>query len=307
MSADLSTTYLGLELRSPVVVSACPLTEDLDTLKRLEEAGAAAVVFPSLFEEQIEHEELDLHGLFEHGTDSFAESLTYLPEFEDYNVGPEGYLRRLQAAKRQVSVPVIASLNGCSPGGWVRYGRLLQDAGADALELNIHFIAADIEQTSEQVEQRYLELVELVRDAVTIPLAVKVSPFFSAFANMAQRLVARGADGLVLFNRFVHADLDLESLSLCPRLALSERHEARLPMTWIALLHGRIQASLAATSGVHEASDALKLLLVGADVTMVASTIYRYGVDRIRTIVATAYERVNYMKTLASFTPHRPV
>lgn len=330
MSPDLSTTYLGLRLDSPLVVSACPLCEDLEALRRMEDAGAAAAVFPSLFEEQIEQEELDLFFLHEQGTESFAEALTYLPQLDRYNVGPEGYLRRLEAAREAVSMPLLGSLNGATPGGWVRYAKLIEETGADALELNIYFVAADAGLSSHEVEERYLELVADVRSAVSIPLAVKVAPFFSAFANMAGRLVSAGADGLVLFNRFVHPDIDLETLTVVPKIELSRSHEARLPLTWIALLHNKVDASLAATTGIHTAADALKLLLAGADVTMMASAVLRHGPEHIRPVLdgmrswmrereyesvaqlkgsmsqqhcpdATAYERLNYMKTLASF------
>ncbi len=330
MSPDLTTRYLGLRLDSPLVASACPLTEDLDMLRRLEEAGAAAAVFPSLFEEQIEQEELEVHALYELGVDSYAEALTYFPDLKEYSVGPDGYLRRLEQAKAAVSIPVMGSLNGATTGGWVRYARLIEEAGADALELNIYFVAADAGMSARDVEQRYLDLVAEVRASVSIPLAVKVAPFFSAFACMAGRLVGAGANGLVLFNRFVHPDIDLETLKVTPRLELSDSRESRLPLTWIALLRGQVGASLAASSGVHAADDAIKLVLAGADVTMMASALYRNGPEHLRTVRAgierwmtereyasieqmkgsmsqqhcpdpTAFERVNYMKTIASF------
>lgn len=331
MTVNLHTRYLGLELANPIVVSACPLSEDLDSLQRLVDAGAAAIVFPSLFEEQIEQEELEVHGFYEQATDSFAESVTYFPEMHDYNVGPHEYLERLAEAKRRVSVPVIGSLNGVSPGGWVHYARLMEQAGADAIELNTYLLPADLDVTAADVERRQVELVESVRAAVTIPLAVKVPPFFSAFGNVARRLVAAGASGLVLFNRFVHPDIDLEMLRVKPKLELSRSYDMLLPMTWIALLRGRLDTSLAATSGVHTVEDMLKLLFVGADVTMVASALYMHGtghvttlVDGLRTWLAeheydsveqmrgsmsqehcpdpTAFERAGYMRTLASFT-----
>jgi len=326
----LDTSYLGLPLRNPLVVSACPLSEDIDTLRRLEDAGAAAAVFPSLFEEQIEHEELNQAWLHEFGTESFAESLTYLPELDDYNVGPERYLRRLEEARRAVSIPVIGSLNGVSNGGWVRYASSIQNAGASALELNVYAVAADLDLTAAQVEEQYLELVAEVRSAITIPLAVKVAPFFSAFANMARRLVDAGADGLVLFNRFVYPDIDLDALQVVPRLVLSRSVESRLPLMWIALLRGRLATSLAATSGVHGWDDVVKLLLAGADVTMTASGLYQKGPEHLATLLEGlrtwmaereyesveqlkgsmsqqhcpepgAFERVNYMKTLTSY------
>jgi dihydroorotate dehydrogenase (fumarate) len=331
MSVDLRTRYLGLELGNPLVVAACPLSEQLDTLRRLEEAGAAAAVFPSLFEEQIEHDELEVHWLHEFGTDSFAESLTYLPELDTYNVGPDGYLRRLEEARKAVAIPIMGSLNGQSAGGWVRYARLIQDAGANGLELNIYFLPADDARSAHDVENQYLDLVAEVAAAISIPLAVKVPPFFSAFASMARRLVDCGARGLVLFNRFVHPDIDLEQLKVVPRLELSRSWDSRLSLTWIALLRGRVAASLAASGGVHDHEDVLKLLLAGADVTMIASALYQHGPDHLRQMLCSmrawleehgylsveqlkgsmsqehcpdpsAYERVNYMKTLASFT-----
>jgi dihydroorotate dehydrogenase (fumarate) len=274
---DLRTRYLGLELANPLVPSASPMGQRIDTLKRLQEAGAAAVVLPSLFEEQIEHDELQIHGVFELGTNSNAEALTYLPEFDDYNTGSDAYLSHLENCKRELEIPVIASLNGISIGGWVAHAKRLQEAGADALELNVYFIAADPDETGGSVEQRYIDLVSAVRGEITIPMAVKIGPFFSSVGHMAQRLVAAGADGLVLFNRFMQPDIDLDALSVDPRLRLSTPDEVRLPLRWIAILKGRVNASLAATTGVHSAADALKLLLVGADVTMMASALLHEG------------------------------
>lgn len=331
MSVDLRTTYLGLELANPVVVAACPLCEDVDALKRMEQAGAAAAVFPSLFEEQIEQEALEIHGFYEQGTESFGEATTYFPELRDYNIGPDAYLHRLEEARRSVSIPIIGSLNGISPGGWVHYARLIEQAGASAIELNTFLLPADPDWTSEKVEQRQIDLVCAVRAATSIPVAVKLAPFFSAPGHLARRLVEAGADGLVLFHRFVHPDVDLETLTVRPRLHMSRSHDALLPMTWIALLRGRIDASLAATTGVHDEFDALKMLLVGADAVMIASTIYERGIDRIGTIVEgirtwletheyesieqmkgslsqqhapdpSAFERAGYLRTLASFT-----
>jgi dihydroorotate dehydrogenase (fumarate) len=285
MTADLRTTYLGLELANPVVPSASTLSSRSDTLKRLQDAGAAAVVFQSLFEEQIEHEELELHRVMEQGSESFAEALTYLPEMEEYNTGPDEYLRHLEASKRELTIPVIGSLNGSSEGGWLKYARLIQDAGADALELNVYYIAADPEETGEQVEQRYLDLVASVRSSVQIPLAVKVGPFFSSVANMSRRLVEAGADGLVLFNRFMQPDIDLETLAVDPTLHLSTAEEVRLPLRWIGILRGRVEASLAATTGVHGPEEAIKLILAGADVTMMASALFRRGPEHVGTVV----------------------
>ena len=253
MSVDLTTTYLGLKLKNPLVIGACPLTEQLETLQRLEAAGAAAAVLPSLFEEQIDHDQIEMARVQDFHTESFAESLTYFPEQDDYHAGPEGYLEHIAKAKRAVKIPIIASLNGTSVGGWTRYAKMMQDAGADALELNIYFIAADVETTAEEVEARYLELVAAVKQSVSIPLAVKVGPYFSAMANMARRLADAGADGLVLFNRFLQPDIDLETMETTPRLVLSTPSELLVPLRWIAILHGRVDASLALTGGLHDA------------------------------------------------------
>lgn len=286
MTADLRTTYLGLELRNPVVPSASTLSARIDNLKRLQDAGAAAVVFQSLFEEQIEHDEIQMHRALEMGSESSAEATTYLAEMEDYNTGPDEYLRHLESSKRELEIPVIGSLNGSSRGGWVRYAKLIEDAGADALELNIYLIAADPDRTGEEVERQYLDLVSEVRSSVTIPLAVKIGPFFSSIGHMARRLVEAGADGLVLFNRFMQPDIDLETLSVDPTLHLSSSEELRLPLRWIAVLHGRVPCSLAATTGVHTADDALKMLLAGADVTMMASALFRNGPEHVATVLA---------------------
>jgi dihydroorotate dehydrogenase (fumarate) len=282
---DLRTRYLGLDLANPIVPSASPLGQRIDTLRRLQDAGAAAVVLPSLFEEQIEHEEMQIHGALEAGADSFAEAPTYLPTFEDYNTGSDAYLRHLEASKKELEIPVIASLNGISLGGWTKHARRLQDAGADALELNVYFIAADPEESGEAVERRYLDLVGAVRAEVTIPLAVKMGPFFSSIGHMAHRLVDAGADGLVIFNRFMQPDIDLDSLRVDPTLTLSSSDELRLPLRWIAILHGRIKASLAATTGVHTSADALKMLLSGADVVMMASALLHEGPEHVAVVL----------------------
>jgi len=331
MSVNLKTKYLGLSLANPLVVSACPLTQKLDALRQMEDAGAAAVVLPSLFEEQIEHESVELTKAHEFGTDSFAEALTYFPEPDEYRAGPETYLETIAKAKAAVSMPVIASLNGTSEGGWVRYAKLMQDAGADALELNIYFIAANLEMTSEEVEKQYLDLVAAVKKSVSIPLAVKVGPYFSSMGNMAKRLTTAGADGLVLFNRFLQPDIDLDEMETEPHLELSTRVELLKPLRWVAILHGRVEASLALTSGLHEADDLAKALAAGADVGMVASVLYTQGIPHIAEILSgfarwmeekeyasvdqlrgcmsqencpdpAAFERGNYMKALVSFT-----
>jgi len=278
---DLTTTYLGLRLRSPLVVSASPLSEDVDNIKRMEDAGASAVVLYSLFEEQLRHDRLELHQNLQQGTESFAESLTYFPEPDEFRLGPEEYLKHIADAKKASKIPIIASLNGSSVGGWTEYARQIQQAGADALELNIYSIPTDMEMSGEVVEDNYLNILRAVKSNVTIPVAVKLSPFFSNFANMAKRFDEAGANGLVLFNRFYQPDIELESLEIKPNLLLSTPMAMRLPLRWIALLHGKLKASLAATSGIHRASDALKMLMVGADVTMLCSTIIRHGAPQI--------------------------
>lgn len=281
---DLSTTYLGLRLRTPLVPSASPLSEDLDNLRRMEDAGASAVVLHSLFEEQLRQERFELHHHLTHGTHSFAESLTYFPEPEEFHVGPKVYLEHIRRAKEALHIPVVASLNGTSLGGWTDYARLMEQAGADALELNIYSIPADPDQPAETVEAGYLDVVKAVKSVVTIPVAVKLSPFFSNLANMARRLEHAGADGLVLFNRFYQPDIDLQTLDVRPNVLLSTPQALRLPMRWIAILYGRVGADLAATGGIHHAEDALKMLLVGARVTMLCSVLLQKGIEHIRTV-----------------------
>jgi dihydroorotate dehydrogenase (fumarate) len=331
MSVDLSTTYLGMRLAHPVVPSASPITANPDSLRRLEEAGAPAVVLPSLFEEQVEHEAMAFHLGMEFGAGSYAEAAGgYLPEMDDYNAGPDDYLGLVRFAKRELSIPVIASLNGDSPGGWTRYARILADEGIDALELNVYLIAADPDATGEEVERRYLDLVSAIKAEIDVPLAVKVGPYFSSMANMARRLVDAGADGLVLFNRFYQPDVDLDTLEVTPDLELSSPSELRLVLRWMAILHGQVDASLAATTGVHTAEEAIKLVLTGADVTMMASALLRNGPERL-TVVRdgleawledngyqgvdqakgslsyrhapdpSAFERSNYVRTLVSY------
>jgi dihydroorotate dehydrogenase (fumarate) len=331
MSIDLTTKYLGLTLKNPLVIAACPLTQKLDSLIRLEEKGAAAAVLPSLFEEQIQHDEVEMARLHEKGTESFAESLSYFPDEDDYHAGPESYLEYIGKAKQSVTIPIIASLNGVSKGGWVRYAKMMQDAGADALELNIYFVAADMNMSGRDVEARYLDLVAAVKQSVSIPLAVKVGPYFSAMANMAKQLSEAGADGLVLFNRFIQPDINLETLDTSTRLALSTPFELLLPLRWIAILHGRVKCSLALTSGIHDADGMLKALLAGADVGMIVSTLFEEGSDQPAKILEgvrqwmeekeydsveqlkgsmsqencpdpSAFERGNYMKALTSYT-----
>jgi dihydroorotate dehydrogenase (fumarate) len=336
MSVDLSTDYLGLKLKNPLGIAACPpLTGDLDMLRRLEAAGASMAVLPSLFEEQIVHDELEFDRMFEDHAESFAEALTQFPDLHEYNTGPRDYLRHIEAAKKAVSMPIIGSLNGASKGGWIRYARLIEQAGADALELNIYFIPTSFEMTSTDVEQRYIDLVADVRQSVSLPLAVKIGPHFTSLPNFAQHLVAAGADGLVLFNRYVETDIDLETLKIKPDLLLSNRHEARVPLRWIAIMRDQLKASLAATSGVHRMEGVLKMLLVGADVTMMASILLKKGpafiallleqitmwleeheyesVEQMKGSMSrgncadpSALERANYMKALISYTMEHP-
>jgi dihydroorotate dehydrogenase (fumarate) len=278
---NLKTNYLGLELEHPLVASAGPLTQDIGHMRSLEDAGASAVVMPSLFEEQILLEAETLHHHLSHPAESFPEALSYLPEHVDYNAAPEHYLEIIRRAKEAVHIPVIASLNGFSTGGWSDYARKIEEAGADALELNIYFVPAELERTGREVEQTYVDIVREVRGKVTMPIAVKVSPYFSSIGNMAQRLVKAGANGLVLFNRFYQPDIDLEALEVTPNLRLSTSFTSRLSMRWIAILYGRLQASLAATGGVHDHEDVLKLLMVGADVTMMTSALLLNGIYHI--------------------------
>jgi len=331
MSADLRSRYLGLELKNPIVAAASPLTNSLDGLKRLEDAGVAAVVLPSLFEEQIEHEEMAAHDLMLSGAELSPEARGFFPEMQHYNTGPDSYLKLIGEAKRALAVPVIPSLNGYTPGGWTQIAKQFEQAGADAIELNIYFLATGLDDSSAEVEQRYVDLVASVSSMVSIPVAVKVSPYFSAMANMAARLAAAGASGLVLFNRFVQPDIRLEELEVAPRLVLSTSDELRLALRWIAILRGRITASLAATGGAHTPDDVLKLLLAGADCVMVASSLLRQGPKHIAILVSgveqwltaheyasveqmkgslsqlscpdpEAFERANYMKALISYT-----
>ena len=301
---DLTTNYLGLKLRTPIVASASPLSHELSSIRQLEDAGASAVVLYSLFEEQLRQESLELDFYLSAGTESYAESLSYFPEPAEFNLGPDEYLEHIRKAKDAVKVPIIASLNGSSVGGWIQYATQIEEAGADALECNIYWIVTDPNVTSAEVEQHYLDIIQAVKTAVHIPVAIKLSPFFSNFANMAQRIDATGVDGLVLFNRFYQPDIDLETLELTPRVLLSTPQAMRLPLTWIGILHGKVKASMAATSGVHSAEDVIKLVMVGADATMLCSTLLRNGINHLRTIEqgvrewmeAHEYESVSQMK-----------
>jgi dihydroorotate dehydrogenase (fumarate) len=301
---DLSTRYLGLRLRTPLVASSSPLTGTLDGLRRLEDAGASAVVLPSLFEEDLTRAGLHRHEALEAGAGVFGEALDYLPELPHPDAHPDAYLELLRRARETLAIPIVASLNGTTRGGWIEHARGIEQAGADALELNLYQVAADPALSSERVEARDLELVAALRAEVGIPLAVKLGPFYTAFAHFAVSVVAAGADGLVLFNRFYQPDLDLETLEVAPRVALSRSEELRLPLRWIGILRRRTKASLAASSGVHGAEDALKALLAGADAVMLASALLAEGPERLRRIAfdlerwlsEREYESVEQMK-----------
>jgi dihydroorotate dehydrogenase (fumarate) len=335
MTADLRTEYMGLKLDNPLVAAASPLSGTLDGLLALEEAGASAVVLQSLFEEQIKHHELQIDSILESFTDSFAEARDFFPALDGYNTGPESYLRLVEQAKQTISIPVIASLNGVSRGGWTRHARLLEEAGADALELNIYFVAADPRITAAEIEARYIDLVTDVAGSISIPLAVKVGPYFSSMANMAMRLAAAGAQGLVLFNRFLYPDISLQRMRVVPTLHLSSSEEALMPLRWIAILSSQLSISLAASSGIQSAQDVVKLLFAGADVTMMASALLRRGPNHLRQVLAGltawldeheylsvtemkgsmsqsaspdpgAFERANYMRSLVDFTVASP-
>jgi dihydroorotate dehydrogenase (fumarate) len=285
MSVDLSTNYLGFGLRNPLVAAASPLTGDLDALRRMEAAGAAAVVLPSLFQEQLERDAMAVRHLVRTGPEGFEEILARLPELDGYNTGASGYLRHLKAAKAALSIPVIASLSGSAGGDWTRHAWLLEETGADALELNVYFVPTDPGMTAEAVESRYVDLVAAVVEATTIPVAVKLGPYFSALPNLARRLIEVGADGLVLFNRYLQPDIDLASLRATPHLALSTPDELRLPLRWIAILRPQLSASLAGTSGVHTGEDVIKLILAGADAVMTASALLRHGPEHFRVLL----------------------
>jgi dihydroorotate dehydrogenase (fumarate) len=327
---DLKTTYLGLNLKNPIVPSASPLSYSLDSMKQLEDAGASAIVMYSLFEEQIAHERSELLHYLSHGTESYAEAISYFPDVQQYNTGPEEYLEHIQKAKKSLEIPIIGSLNGVSVGGWIEYAKKIQDAGADALELNMYYIPTDLDVSSTELENKYLEVAKTVKRSVSIPVAVKLSAFFTTMANIARKLDNIGINGLVLFNRFYQPDIDLETLEIQPNVILSTPQALRLPMRWIAILHGKIRASLAASSGVHKSEDVLKMLLAGADVTMMCSALLKHGPEHIKKTLLeveqwmheheyisvqqlkgsmsqksvadpAAFERANYMKSLHSY------
>ncbi len=327
---DLSTNYLGLNLKNPLVASASPLSKDIDKARKLEEAGVSAIVMYSLFEEQIIHESLELDHYLTRATDSFAEAMSYLPDGGVYALGPEKYLNQVAGLKKALSIPVIGSLNGVSKGGWTKYARQIQDAGADALELNLYFIPTDPDLTAQELENAQVELVAQVKSAITIPLAVKLSPFITALPNFARRVVEAGANGLVLFNRFYQPDFDLDELEIVHNLDLSTSAELRLPLRWISILHGKVNADFGLTSGVHTANDVLKSMMAGAKVAMMASNLLHNGNQVIPIMLnelswwmeaheyesikqmqgsmsqksvkePAAFERANYMKVLNSF------
>lgn len=281
---DLTTKYLGMTLRTPLVPSASPLSEEVETIKRLEDVGAAAVVLYSLFEEQIRFESREMEHYLSYHTDSFAEALSFFPEPADFRIGPDGYLDHIRKAKEAVDIPIIASLNGITVGGWTSYAQQMQEAGADALELNIYYIPTELNLTGAQVEQTYLDIVRAVKASVQIPVAVKLSPYFSNMGNMAVRLVEAGADALVLFNRFYQPDIDLDEIEVVPNVHLSSSTSIKLPMRWIAILYKRIEADLAATSGIHEATDVLKMLMAGANVTMMCSALLKNGSAHLKKV-----------------------
>jgi len=330
---DLSTKYLGLQLKTPLVASASPLSKKLDSIRALEDAGIGGIVMYSLFEEQIIHDREAFEYVEEFGTNYIAEALTFFPDLSHYNVGPEQYLNHIRQAKEAVKVPIIGSLNGISTGGWIEYARKIEEAGADALELNIYSIPTDLNVTGQEVEQSYLELVADIRKQVHIPLAIKLSPFYTSLPHYANQLATAGVDGLVLFNRFYQPDLDIEKLEVKPNLDLSTSQELRLPLRWMALLYGRIKADLALTTGVHTAQDVIKSVMAGANVAMMASELIAKGPKRITEILdemqrwmnqyeypsvhkmlgsmsqkavdnPAAFERANYMKVLISLDSH---
>jgi dihydroorotate dehydrogenase (fumarate) len=327
---DLKTIYLGLELKNPLVASASPLSEKVETVQALETAGISAVVMYSLFEEQIIRESQELDHFLNAGTESFAEAITYLPEMGRYSLGPEAYIKQVKTLKTAVNIPVIGSLNGVSTGGWIDYAQKIEQAGADALELNLYYLPTDLQLTSAQLETAYVTLVQDIRSKVDIPIAVKLSPSFTALPNFAKRLSDAGAYGLVLFNRFYQPDFDLDELEVVPNLQLSSSEELRMPLRWIALLYGRVDVDFALTSGVHKYSDVLKAMMAGAKVAMMASVLLKKGPKRVTKILSkleqwmeeneyesiqqmqgsmsqksvadpAAFERANYMKVLNSY------
>lgn len=326
----LNTSYLGLKLNNPIVASASPLSQNSETVKQLEETGVSAVVMYSLFEEQIIRESIKLHEDLTRGVEHYAEALTYFPEVGRYTIGPDAYVQQIQKTKKEVKIPVIGSLNGISTGGWTEYAKRIESAGADALELNVYDVATNPDLDSSQLEKQYINLIAEIRKNIKIPLAIKLSPFFTSLPNFVKKLVENGADGLVLFNRFYQPDFDLEELEVVPNLVLSTSKDLRLPLRWIAILYGRIRTDFALTSGVHTSDDVLKALMAGASVTMIASEFLMNGIERARDIIngltnwmeknqydsvdqmkgsmsqqavadPAAFERANYVKVLNSY------
>ncbi len=324
---DLTTTYMGLKLKNPLVPSASPLSKDIGGIKALEDAGASAIVMYSLFEEQIIHDQRALDHFLARTSETHAEALSYFPDQGEYNLGPDDYLEHIHIAKSATDIPIIGSLNGVSAGGWIDYAKKIEQAGADGLELNVYYIPTDPRHSAADIENIYIEDLKLIKSSVSIPVAMKLSPFFSSMANMAQRLDEAGADALVMFNRFYQPDLDLEALEVVPEVYLSQPNEGRVPLRWIAILYGRIKASMAATTGIHGAQDALKMLMAGADVAMMCSALLRHGIPQLTTVLndmtrwledheyesitqlrgsmsqrnvaePAAFERANYMKAL---------
>ena len=327
---DLSTTYLGLKLKNPLVASASPMCADVANVRRLEDAGASAVVLHSLFEEQIELESEELDRFITEGSELSPEAVTHFPELMQRVMGPEAYLAHIVKCRQAVKIPIIASLNGTTKGGWLGYAKQMEQAGANALELNIYYIPVDPNVTSERVEQQYVDLVRAVKAEVKIPVAIKLGPYFSAMANMAKRLDAAGADGLVLFNRFYQPDFDLEALDVVPNLILSNAHELMLRLHWIAVIYGTVKADLALTGGVHSATDVVKAMMAGSRVAMMTSALMNRGISYLDTLATElliwmgeheydsikqmqgsmsrnsvpqpgAFERANYMKVLSSY------
>lgn len=326
---DLSTKYLGLTLDNPLVPSASPLSKSLDSIKRLEDAGAGAIVMHSLFEEQINATSMEIDHFLSSGTESFGEALNYFPEMESYDVGPDSYLKHIREAKESIDTPIIGSLNGVSSGGWIEYARLIEQAGADALELNIYYIPTDPDKTGNEVEALYLDVIRRVSHSVSIPIAVKFSPFFSSIPNIAKKMTQMGAKGLVMFNRFYQPDFDISEMEVVPNLVLSNSDELRLPLRWTAILYKKIEADIAITSGIHNGTDVIKGILAGANITMLASELLAHGIHRLTEIKSEmtswmedyecdsldqfrgsmsqinvkdpdAFERANYMKVLQS-------
>lgn len=327
---DLSTSYMGLDLKNPIVVSPSPLCEEIDNIRTMEDVGAAAVVLHSLFEEQITMEEQELNRYLVQGTESFAESLTYFPELGEYRFSPDEYLEHVRQAKKAVEIPIIGSLNGVSTGGWIRYAKAIEEAGADGLELNIYYIPTNPDMTSQKVESIYIDLVKTVKNSVRIPVAVKLSPYLTSTPNIIRSLDKAGANALVLFNRFYQPDLDLEHLEVVPNVGLSTSNELRLRLRWVAILYGQIKADMAVTGGVHTAEDVLKTMMVGAKLAMMTSALLKSGIQHLEKVLnnlvswmekhkyesiqqmqgtmsqrsvaePAAFERANYMKVLHSY------